>query len=134
MASTRPKPPKGLGKPGRALWRSVMAGLEDGWELDEIETHLLHNACRIEDQAVALEDAVTKAGPVVTGSRGQVRPHPGVSEARQLRLAQERLLRPLDLCDPAQVRAREPLSTQRARKAVEARHAKSRKLAAVGGR
>jgi len=131
VSQKAPKPPKGLEPPGRALWRSVLGDLEAGWRLDKIELHLLANACRIEDQAVALEAAVARDGAVVEGSRGQLRPHPGVGESRQLRLAQERLLRPLELTDPARKREREPLSSQRARHAVEARHAKSR-LASVG--
>ncbi len=48
-----PKPPAGLGKAGRALWRSIQNDLEDGWALDARELHLLARACRTETTSAA---------------------------------------------------------------------------------
>ena len=93
--------------------------MSPGWELDARELHLLARACRCADELDALEAAVDEAGPVVPGSRGQVVVHPALSEARQLRLVQARLLGAIELADPTAAGATS--SQRRARKAAEAR-------------
>lgn len=130
--SARPKPPKTLAAAGKALWKSIISELEDGWQLDARELELLERACRCADELAVLEKVIDADGPTTKGSRGQTVVHPALGECRQLRLSIERLLRPLELADPARQREREPISTQRARHAAEARHRKSRGLAAVG--
>jgi P27 family predicted phage terminase small subunit len=127
----RPKAPRGLGKEGRALWRSVQGQLDAAWELDARDYEALHRACRCADELAALEAVIDAEGVTTTGSRKQVIVHPAVSEARQLRLAQARLLSGIELCDPAEKLARQPLSTQRARRAAQARHDKSARTAAL---
>jgi P27 family predicted phage terminase small subunit len=128
--NARPKPPRGLGTHGRDLWLAIIGELEDDWRLDARELHLLERAARCADEMAILEATIDEQGPTVKGSRGQIVVHPALQEARQLRLTQQRLLKDLELVDPATVREREPLSTQRARAAANARHSKSR-LAAV---
>ncbi len=130
MAKNRP--PTGLGKRGRALWKSIISDLDEDWELDARELHLLERACRCADELRELEAALDADGPTVAGSRGQVTVHPALSEARQLRLVQLRLLSALALPDgearPASA------SSQRARKAADARWAEhhARKAATNG--
>jgi hypothetical protein len=55
------------------------------------ELELLASACRLRDKATQLEEAVG-TDVVVTGSKGQVRVHPAVAEARQAALAVAHLL------------------------------------------
>jgi hypothetical protein len=73
--------------------------LAEGWELDARELHLLERACRCADELDDLEAAVDADGVVVKGSRGQASVHPALSEARQLRLVQLRLLGGIQLPD-----------------------------------
>lgn len=126
-----PAPPAGLGAAGQGLWASILGGVEEGWELDQRELHLLERACRIEDQIAALELVLEAEGPTTKGSRGQVVVNPAQSESRQLALAQHRLLRDLELRDPAEAMRRAPIATQRARRAAAAGWGK-RDLRAAG--
>lgn len=82
-----PAPPAGLGAAGQGLLASILGGVEEGWELDQRELHLLERACRIEDQIAALELVLEAEGPTTKGSRGQVVVNPAQSESRQLALA-----------------------------------------------
>jgi hypothetical protein len=123
MASSaaRPQPPVGLGKPGRELWKAILNDLDPGWELDARELHLLREACLAADHLAALEAAVDRDGVTATGARGQVIVHPALSEARQLRLVQLRLLSAIEMADP-KADARSATPTQlRARRAAAAR-------------
>lgn len=117
----RARVPAGLKAPGKALWKAILADLDPGWELDARELHFLTRACRCADELAELEKAIDKDGPTVTGSRGQLVINPALSEARQLRLAQLRLLGAIELVDPqAALRAATP-AQQRARKAATTR-------------
>jgi P27 family predicted phage terminase small subunit len=93
-------PPKTLGAAGKRLWKSIAADIEPGWRLDARELHLLERACRIEDEVRELERVVDQDGLVTTGSRGQPAVHPALTEARQLRIVQQRLLGGIELCNP----------------------------------
>ena len=118
-----PKPPASLCEAGRALWTSILDDLEDDWQLDARELAALTEACRIADQLADLDLAVHVDGTTVSGSRGQIIVHPGVTEARQLRLAQLRLLGVLELVDPTSaIKAATP-AQRRARSAAQARWA-----------
>jgi len=119
--AARPAPPPDLQAAGEALWTSIIGDLADGWELDARELHLLHRAARCADEIAALEASIDRDGIVVTGSRGQAATHPAIAEARQLRLTELRLLRDLELEDPATTRSRATPSARRARRAAEAR-------------
>jgi phage terminase small subunit len=121
------KPPKGLGKPGVELWRRIAADVADGFELDERERQALAHACRLEDELAGLEAAVAAEGATVTGSKGQPRVHPALSEARQHRLAQARLLASLQLDRPEELAP----GVRQAQRAAQARWQQRRRAAAL---
>ena len=125
-AARRPRPPKGLGEAGKGLWRSILGDLGPSWELDARELHLLGRACRCADELEALEAAVDRDGATVEGSKGQTVAHPALSEARQLRLVQLRLLGALELLDPVEAKRSATPAQAQARKAAEARWARRR--------
>src|SRR4051812_27365302 len=95
-----PMPPATLGRDGKALWRAIVEGIDEGWELDARERELLGRACRCADELVLLEAAVDRDGLTVKGSRGQTVVHPALAECRQLRLVQLRLLGGIEVVDP----------------------------------
>lgn len=106
----------------------ILGDLDAGWELDSRELHLLGRACRCADELADLEAAIDRDGVTVVGSRGQTVIHPGITEARQLRLAQARLLSLIELVDPkAAARSATPAQA-RARRAAEARWSRQREL------
>src|SRR5436190_15089875 len=108
-------PPKGLGNPGRTLWRSLAQGLPDGWELDERERALLTLAAHQADDLAKLEAAIKRDGAMTTGSAGQPVLNPALTEARQARLAISRLLGQLALPDEeAEARTEAGLRGQKA--------------------
>jgi hypothetical protein len=120
--------PKGLGDPGAALWRSILAALppddpehpEDAVEFDERELATLELACRQADDVAALEAALEAIGSVwLEGSKGQPVLNPIVGELRQGRLALARLLGGLGL--PNVDGRRVSAASARGRKAAEVR-------------
>lgn len=122
------RPPAGLREAGRALWRDVLADLADGWELDARELHMLKRACRCADELERLDAAVDAEGVTVKGSRGQLVVNPGLSEARQLRLAQLRLLSAIEVVDPVTARRAATPAQARGRHAAESRWAHRRSV------
>jgi P27 family predicted phage terminase small subunit len=96
----KPRAPAGLGGDGKALWKAILDDLSPQWELDARELDFLERACRCADELRELEKAIDKDGITVEGSRGQTIAHPALSEARQLRLVQMRLLGSIELTDP----------------------------------
>jgi hypothetical protein len=116
-----PTPPTTLREPGEALWAAVLGDLDDGWELDARELHLLQRACRCADELEALERAVDRDGETISGSRGQTVVHPALSEARQLRLVQLRLLSSIEIADPGAAARSGTPAQQRGRRAAESR-------------
>jgi phage terminase small subunit len=123
MNAKRPKPPASLDKAGTELWKSIVGDIAEGWELDSRELALLERACRCSDELVRLEAAIDADGVTTGGSKGQVRVHPALVEARQLRLTQLRLLGSLELSDPAESVRSPTASQKRARRAAEVRWA-----------
>ncbi len=111
--------PKGLGNRGKALWRSVVATLSDGWELDERGLEILALAAHQADDVAKLETLIKKRGLMVKGSTGQPVLNPAIAEARQGRLAVNRLIGQLALPDEEE----EPRSSasKRAQKAARTR-------------
>lgn len=110
--------PAGLGAKGKALWRTVTAGLR--LRADELE--ILAAACRTADQIADLEAAIDKT--LVAGSRGQLVVHPAIPELRQQRQLLASLLGRLDLPEDRSGIGSEwdgLTSSQRARKAARAR-------------
>lgn len=125
----RNRPPTRLRKRGKALWKAILGDLAEDWELDAREMHLLERVCRCADELERLEAAIDAEGPTVAGSRGQTVVHPALSEARQLRLVQLRLLSALEIADTEE----RPVTaaSQRARRAADVRWAEHRARRAV---
>lgn len=84
--------PRGLGKPGQKLWKSI----ESEFELAEHELAQLEEACRVRDMIAALREQVDADGVMLASSQGQ-RLHPGIAEIRQQQLALARLLATLQV-------------------------------------
>jgi phage terminase small subunit len=91
--------PSSLGNRGRALWVSVAKALPEDWEFDERERAILAMAARQADDLERLDNAIEQHGAMTTGSTGQLVVNPAVIEARQARLAINRLLGELSLPD-----------------------------------
>jgi hypothetical protein len=87
--------PKGLGVRGCRFWIQATSA----YELQPGEQELLLEICRILDELELLATAVATEGATVTGSTGQTRVHPALSELRGSRLALGRLLDQLGLPD-----------------------------------
>lgn len=87
--------PARLRAKGRVLWDAVTAV----YDLSDAELALLGEACRTLDQLEALDRQVAHDGLMVTGSMGQQRLHPALTEQRGLRLVLGRLLAQLALPD-----------------------------------
>jgi hypothetical protein len=94
-----PKPPSGLKRSGRALWRSVLAE----YELEVHEAGLLLSMARTRDRLDELAAVVEAEGALESGT-GRV--HPALVEHRQQAIAFARLAAALrlpagDESDPA---------------------------------
>ena len=89
-----PKPPSGTRASGRRLWASIVAV----YELEEHELALLREAVRTVDTLDRLAAVVRADGGMIDTPTG-VKVHPGLVEARQLRIALARLLAALRLPD-----------------------------------
>src|SRR3954470_14653575 len=89
---TKPKPPRGAQRAGKALWDAVL----DEYELKEHERLLPREAVRTVDTLDTLEARVAADGPLLGSSQGE-RAHPALVEARQQRIALARLLAALRL-------------------------------------
>jgi hypothetical protein len=111
------KPPTGLKAPGRRLWTGVVVS----YILTPAELAMLEQAARTADELERLEKAV-RALPdlVVTGSMGQPRMHPLLSEVRAHRALLAKLTEQLNLPDIDQQIGQRAGSRQ-ARKAAVAR-------------
>lgn len=116
-----PRTPAGIGRPGQRLWKAILGDLAPEWELDARELHLLERAARCADELAKLEKVLDRDGLTVEGSRGQVVAHPALTEARQLRLVQLRLLAAIEMADPkAAIRSATPAQA-RGRRAANVR-------------
>ena len=88
-------PPKGLGTHGRRFWKQVLSACL--LRVDELI--LLESACRTIDKVQALDAAMDGEPLTTTGSMGQTREHPLLSESCQQRAYLNRTLAQLDLPD-----------------------------------
>src|SRR4051812_9349715 len=96
MADSRSIPtPRGLGSHGRKLWRGVVSK----YDLRPDERILLESACRTLDRVHALDAAMEGQPLTTTGSMGQQREHPLLSEGRQQQSLLNRTLAQLHLPD-----------------------------------
>lgn len=81
-----PRPPEGLRKTGRSLWRTVMTD----YELTEPEQVMLREACRTADLIDSLQGTLDAEGTMSESSQG-IRVHPAAVELRQQRVTLARL-------------------------------------------
>jgi phage terminase small subunit len=92
---SRPTPPTALGADGKALWRRVVADVDEALELDQRDLSILEAACDQADSIRELRLSV-KDGRVIEGRHGP-RVHPAVAEIRQGQAALSRLLGLIDM-------------------------------------
>ncbi len=92
MTTQHPRPPRGTGKAGAALWRAVLAA----YELEQHELLLLREAVRTVNVLDDLTDRVAAEGAVVDSPQG-TKAHPALVEARQQRLVLAGILAALRL-------------------------------------
>jgi len=90
---TDPSVPKHLGKPGRALWRSVVAE----YDLQPHQFVLLEAAGMARDRMMAAAEAIASDGLIVADRYGAAKASPAVAIERDSRLAVARCLRELAL-------------------------------------
>lgn len=102
-ANPQQRPPKGLARAGRALWRDATKD----YVFDPTEIPVLLQMCRISDHLEALESELsTESGDfsagsaLVKGSRGQPVISPILQEIRLQSLALAKLATALELPDP----------------------------------
>jgi hypothetical protein len=101
MASEQvfPAVPSGLGRSGRALWKSI----SQQFELEPHELSILREVCRTADAIDALQVVVDAEGVLNESSQG-TRVHPALVELRQQRLAYTKLIAALGIpADEAEV-------------------------------
>lgn len=114
------RPPNGLETAGKALWRAVLAEVnEAGCALRADEWRVLEDACRSSDRAAQLAAALVGEPLTVPGARGQVVAHPLIAEEMRARALTARLLSQLGLGRP--VAKPETPRTLQARRAANAR-------------
>lgn len=117
----RPAAPTSLKASGKRLWKSILSDLAESWELDQRELVFLARAGRCADELAKLEKSIDRDGVTIEGSRGQVAINPCLSEARQLRLVQLRLLSAIEMTDPQSSKRSATPAQARGRKAAEVR-------------
>ncbi|WP_299442627.1 terminase [uncultured Phycicoccus sp.] len=82
-----PPPPRGLRQSGRSLWTAVLTT----FDLDEHESAILTQACRIADLCDTLQGTLDADGIMSESSQG-TRVHPAAVELRQQGIALARLM------------------------------------------
>ena len=93
MSNVSTRAPTGLGKPGRAFWRSVLAV----YELSPAEMATLAQAARVVDVLARADAELSGAALTVTGSTGQPKAHPLLAATAEQRRVLDALLRSLAL-------------------------------------
>ncbi|HUZ56442.1 MAG TPA: hypothetical protein VMU94_28450 [Streptosporangiaceae bacterium] len=83
-----PRPPAGMGTPGRALWRSVLRD----FDLGAREQLVLLQACHVADVCGRLQEVIDADGPMLVTADGAPRTHPACRELRQQRITLARLI------------------------------------------
>jgi hypothetical protein len=92
VAETVQRPPSGLGRSGRRLWRAVLSA----YVLEEHERALLLECCRTADLLDRLQTVLDADGPMAESSQG-IRVHPAAVELRQQRVTFARLVAALGM-------------------------------------
>ncbi|MBE0610075.1 MAG: hypothetical protein IH609_11885 [Dehalococcoidia bacterium] len=124
MTEETPKPPTGLGRAGRSLWRKIVGG----YDLRPDELEALTVAARTLDELTALEAAAKGAPAMVPGARGRLVPNPAFEELRRHRATYLRALRACGIGEADRIEAKNP----RARSAAGRALARQRWEARIG--
>lgn len=90
--------PNGLGRSGRAFWRSVLST----YELSPGELAILERACRLMDRLAVIDNITARSAPAVKGSRDNLRPNPVWQSAIEHEKALDMLIRSLALPMPGE--------------------------------
>jgi hypothetical protein len=118
VSTQKPRKPAGLSPKSGRFFSEVTRD----FDLRPDEIVILTEACRVMDVVDQLAAALRGQPLTVTGSAGQLREHPLLSESRQQRLALSRLVRQLDLPEAEDVAAiKDELRSRRNRQAARAR-------------
>jgi hypothetical protein len=115
--------PVGLGTRGARLWKT----LTDEHEFRPDELAVLEEVCFALDELAAMRAQVVEDGPVVKGSRGQVREHPLAAGIRAHRALLGRLLKQLGIPDPPDEEPRDGRAESRSRRASKAAQSRWRR-------
>jgi hypothetical protein len=107
-----PPPPRGLGKAGAALWRRMTGQ----FQFHEGELQILRQVAATVDEIDVMEAALAELGPMIPGSRGQMRLNPLYNQLAVHRTMVDRLTLSLGLpADGEQVgKRRSPQAKQAA--------------------
>lgn len=90
-----PKPPKGLGSAGKALWTSVLRRYWMDGEPHKLDT--LADICKVADRIAELGAGMAGQPLTVTGSAHQLVIHPLIDEIRKQQAHKATLLKSLQL-------------------------------------
>lgn len=99
-----PKPPKSLGRDGRAFWSKIVGG----YELGEHHFRLLEQACQCLDRMASARAEVAKSGEFYTDRWLQPKEHPALVAERNQKVLFARLMRELCLDGVEPVENRPP--------------------------
>jgi hypothetical protein len=69
------KPPRGLQKGGKTLWKQVL----NGWEVPPEQYQVLENCCKSQDRIDSLQATLEREGLTVRDRFGKPIPHPAAS-------------------------------------------------------
>ena len=100
--SSSTRPPAGLGDPGRAFWRSVVAA----YDLSPVERLMLGQAAAVVDLLARADAELAQADLTVVGSTGQPRAHPLLAASAVQRGVLDVLVRALALPMPDETTGR----------------------------
>jgi phage terminase small subunit len=106
----RLRPPQSLGESGRAFWRRVTTV----YQLSPAEEAMLARCCRTLDVLDRLDATLLDADDLmVTGSVGQLKPHPAIAAAADQQRLLDQLIRSLNLPLPGEEEGRRRTPTNR---------------------
>ncbi|MCC7089531.1 MAG: hypothetical protein IT295_10275 [Dehalococcoidia bacterium] len=109
-----PKPPVGLGRHGRALWKSITAA----YELRPDELEALAVAARTLEELKAMERAAAGAATLVRGPRARQVPNPMLEELRRHRATYLRALRAVGIGEADRADVKDPRARSAAGRAL----------------
>lgn len=78
-----PKEPETLGDVGRAAWQRLWTAGQ-GWLSATTDIDIMSRLCEAHDEREAMRDQIDSDGYMIPGSKGQLRPHPLLTQLRAL--------------------------------------------------